>query len=108
MIIICLFSTPILQISLGDLTILCTLRAAMTTLQHLHDHYLLTNLMAIVLDLSAFVQHISPYCAERVVVLTFRLCRKYNKQMSEGVAPYAQDMGECLKVLLVLIATTVR
>jgi hypothetical protein len=68
----------------------------MTTLQHLHDHYLLTNLMAIVLDLSAFVQHISPYCAERVVVL------------SEGVAPYAQDMGECLKVLLVLIATTVR
>jgi len=96
------------EISLGDLTLLCTLRAAMTSLQHLHDPYLLTNLLAIVLDLAAFVQHISPYCAERVVVLTYRLCKKYTKLMDAGGVGSSHDMGECLKVLLVLIATTVR
>lgn len=97
-----------LQISLGDLTLLCTLRAAMTSLQHLNDYYLITNLLAVVLDLAAFVQHISPYCAERVVVLTHRLCRKYSKKMDVGEVAGCHDMGECLKVLLVLIATTVR
>jgi hypothetical protein len=106
----------LMQMSLGDLTLLCTLRAAMTTLQHLHDTYLLTNLLAILLDLAAFIKHVSPYCAERVVVLTYRLCRKYGKHqdgMHTGggggsASASAQDMGECLKVLMVLIATTVR
>ena len=80
----------------------------MTSLQHLHDHYLLTNLLAIILDLAAFVQYISPYCAERIIVLTYRLSKKYSKQMDAGGTASSHGMGECLKVLLVLIATTVR
>ena len=94
------------KISLGDLTILCTLRAAMTTLQHLRDSYLLTNLLAILMDLSPFVQHMSPYCGERLVTLTHRLCRHYCRQKVEGIA--SRDMEECIKVLMVLIAACVR
>ena len=121
---LCLPLSPCLwqQISLGDLTLLCTLRAAMTTLQHLHDSYLLSTLLAILLDLGPFLQQVSPYCCERIVVLTVRLCRRYTKLM-EGITDTAsgggggvgsggesrlQDMGECLKVLLALIATSVR
>ena len=100
------------QVSLSDLTLLCTIRAAMTTLQHLHDSYLLTNLLAILLDLAPFMQLISPYCCERVIVLTYRLCRKYHQYCCDNTigsnGPHAENMGECIKVLMVLIATTVR
>lgn len=84
----------LLQISLADLTILCTLRAAMTTLQHLHDSYLLSTLLAVLLDLSPFLQQLSPYCSERVVVLAVRLSRKYSRGEEEEQGEEQGEGGE--------------
>lgn len=76
--------------------------------QHLDDSYLLSNLLAVLMDLSPYIQYMSPYCSERVVALAGRLSVKFTRIMAAGDVGVGRDVGECLKVLLALIASTIR
>ena len=72
----------ILQQSIGDLTVLCVLRTAVNCLVGIKDSYLLTNTLAILMDLAPNLHDISAYASERIVSVTKRLTRRYIKMMA--------------------------
>jgi hypothetical protein len=67
---------------MGDLTVLCVLRAAINCLVGINDSYLLTNVLAILMDLAPNLHGISAYAAERIVSVTKRLMRRYIRMIA--------------------------
>lgn len=67
---------------MGDLTVLCALRAAINCLVGINDTYLLSNTLAILMDLAPNLHDVSAYAAERIVSVTKRLMRRYIRMIA--------------------------
>mmetsp|Transcript_12627 Transcript_12627/g.19056 ORF Transcript_12627/g.19056 Transcript_12627/m.19056 type:complete len:994 (+) Transcript_12627:164-3145(+) len=71
------------NVSMGDLVVLCVLRGAVNSMFAIKDSYLLTNTLAVLMDIAPYLQKVHSYTAERLVSVTYRLCKRYSTLMNK-------------------------
>jgi hypothetical protein len=63
----------LMQVTLGDITILCLLKTTMLALFRTKDRYLLSNCLAILSNIAPYVANINSYTSERLVTIIEKL-----------------------------------
>jgi hypothetical protein len=66
----------LIDTSVADLTMLCTLRCTLHALFKLKDSYLLSNCFAVMIDLAPVLQEIDIYVSERIVKVIYQLAKR--------------------------------
>jgi len=100
------------DISLGSVIMLCLLRSMTFNLSRLRDGFLLSNTLAVLLNLTPHAVNVHPYAALRLVSVTINCMKRYSEfpsvDMEEDMNSTRGMYGETSRSLLRFLTKSVR
>lgn len=84
------------NINMGSLIVLILLRLITSNLNRLHDEYLLSNTLAVLLNLKPHVRDMHPYAAIRTVQVMVDTMKRFASAKDDERGPYEETCGVIL------------